>query len=113
MNTKKDTVIVNGTEINPTHFLTTLQSNPKDNTKTGVFVNFEDYEALGYFIKDIIGVCSSALMTINDNTDRLNEFEIYNYCGANGASVANVLQFVMKILPNSEFELLDKMKPKI
>ena len=110
MNKKETNIIINGVKKDVNPWLTTLKTNPKNPEEMVVFIPVDGYDGLGGMIKELIGVCRTALHTINDNHNNFSDFDMYNYYGANSQSVANVLKYVIDILPLSELELLENIR---
>ena len=109
MNQKDTAVIIDGKEIDFKNYLTTLQQNPNPIiNKKGLFIEVENYEEFGVIIRELIGVCATALLFIDENAE-IESNTMYREFGANTGSVATVLKYVTQLIPFAELELLNKL----
>ncbi|MCT3899456.1 hypothetical protein HZQ13_15275 [Elizabethkingia anophelis] len=91
MNTKKSTVIVNGKEIELTHYLEKLTKEP-NNSNYHTKIELTSYQDIGFLQNSILSVCRQALESGDQYAD--------------GLDFARMLELAQSLIPHSEFELL-------
>ncbi|AQX13496.1 hypothetical protein [Elizabethkingia meningoseptica] len=101
-------VIINGEKIELSKYLVSLEQTLDDTDKT-IPIRISSYEDLGGIIYNLIGVCASALNTIEDN-NTMSDFDKEKYLGTSALGVMKVLLLVKELLPNEEFRLLSKLQ---
>lgn len=111
--TTQTTVLIDGEELDLNIFLTSL--NPittekrTENPELYTTLKIGDYSDLGYTISSLIGVCQVALGAFADN-EELTANEKESYLGAGLPEVIQVLKVAKSLMPNAEFELLNKLQ---
>lgn len=113
MTKQNNAVILDGKEINLSDWLTTVKEvphpNPNKPAKKVIEIKVDDYSDLGFVIRNLVGVCATALYTLQENGN-FNEFEKANYFGANLLMIQQVLTYTAQLVPHGEFELLSKLQ---
>lgn len=104
---KKTTSLkIDNQEINLKNWLVSIKSEPN---KTDIIeIEMPSYSELGDTLISLISVCQTALTSFNENQD-FTESQKEKFLGSSSLDLANVLSLAKKLIPVSEFQLLDKM----
>ncbi|WP_407509139.1 hypothetical protein [Elizabethkingia anophelis] len=102
-------VTINGEKIELSKYLESITQNGDRAGQKAVSIQMSSYEDLGNIVYNLIGVCASALNTIEDN-NTMSDVNKEKYLGTSALGVMEVLLLVRKLLPREEFTLLSKLQ---
>lgn len=92
--------------LDPKNHLNLFNNNDRVNIEVG------SYSQLGSLLDSVISVSQTALTALSD-AQNFTEVEKQKILGCSSLDIANVLEFIKKIIPHSELEYLDEIKSQL